>query len=169
MVRLYLDGSGCCFPRALARVSMSLSLSPISLADAKQYIADFHRHHKPPQGHKFSIAVRDADLKICGVVIVGRPVARMLDDGYTAEVTRLCTDGTRTACSILYAAAARASKAMGYRKVITYILESESGASLKASGWKFEKAAGGGTWDRPNIGRSRVDNHPTETKQLWSA
>lgn len=151
----------------LVGVSVSLHLSPVPLKEACQYIADFHRHHKPPQGHKFSIGVRDENAKLCGVVIVGRPVARMLDDGYTAEVTRLCTDGSKNACSILYAAAARAAKAMGYRKVITYILESETGASLKASGWRFEKIAGGGTWDRPN--RARIDKHPIEAKQLWSA
>jgi hypothetical protein len=154
-------------PWSLAGFVVSLHLAPISLKDACQYIADYHRHHKPPQGHKFSIAARDEALKLRGVVIVGRPVARMLDDGYTAEVTRLCTDGEKNCCSLLYAAAARAAKAMGYRKVITYILESESGASLKASGWKFERAAGGGSWSVPS--RPRIDKHPLEPKQLWSA
>lgn len=150
-------------------MSAGLKLYPITLKAANEFVAMHHRHHKPTQGHKFSIACLHPMGGICGVVIVGRPVARMLDDGVTAEVTRLCTDGTTNACSILYAAAVRASKAMGYRKVITYILESESGASLKASGWKYEKAAGGGTWDRPNIGRQRTDKHPIERKQLWSA
>lgn len=144
---------------------MSLTLAPISLKAANEYVAALHRHHKPTQGHKFSIACKDESGTVRGVVIVGRPVSRMLDDGYTAEVTRLCTDGAHNACSILYAAANRAARAMGYRKVITYILESETGASLKAAGWKFERAAGGGTWNR--AARARTDKHPLEAKQLW--
>lgn len=146
---------------------MSLVLSPISLKAANEYVASLHRHHKPTQGHKFSIACQDETGAVRGVVIVGRPVSRMLDDGFTAEVTRLCTDGAHNACSILYAAANRAARAMGYKKVITYILESETGVSLKAAGWKYERIAGGGTWSRPS--RGRTDKHPLESKQLWSA
>jgi len=89
----------------------------------------------------------------------------MADDGYTAEVTRLCTDGTPHACSLLYGAAARAAKALGYRKIITYILESESGVSLRASGWRMDRQSGGGSWSRPSRGRD--DKHPTEAKTRW--
>ena len=123
-----------------------------------------HRHHKPSQGYKFAIAVNDGE-KIVGVITVGRPVARMLDNGFTAEVTRCCTDGTRNACSMLYGAAWRTARAMGYKRLITYVLASESGVSLKASGWQEIGSAGGGSWSREN--RKRVDTHPTGEKTLW--
>src|SRR6185437_1547211 len=99
------------------------------------------------------------------VVIVGRPVARASDDGFTAEVTRCCTDGSRNACSMLYRAAWRAARAMGYRKLITYTLAEEGGASLMGAGFKCVGEAGGGTWNRE--GRPRVDMHPTQTKIRW--
>ena len=97
-------------------------LIPVSLAEANAFVAQHHRHHKPVTGHKFSIGCT-ADGQLVGVAIVGRPVSRYLDDGQTLEVNRLCTDGTKNACSMLYAAAWRAARAMGYRKMITYILE----------------------------------------------
>ena len=99
-----------------------LMLIPVSLAEANAFVAQHHRHHKPVTGHKFSIGCT-ADGQLVGVAIVGRPVSRYLDDGQTLEVNRLCTDGTKNACSMLYAAAWRAARAMGYRKMITYILE----------------------------------------------
>lgn len=98
----------------------------------------------------------------CGVAIIGNPVARMLDDGWTAEVTRLCTTGERNACSILYAAAWRACRALGYRRLVTYILDSEPGTSLRAAGWQCVGEAGGGSWGRAD--RPRVDKHPTQGK-----
>lgn len=101
----------------VATSTVSLELQPISFREACAFVTQFHRHHKPPQGHKFSIAAREGD-NVVGVVIVGRPIARMTDDGWTAEVTRLATDGTKNACSILYAAAWRAARAMGYRHVV---------------------------------------------------
>lgn len=143
---------------------MKLITSPITLREAAAFVAQTHRHHAPPQGGVFAIGCAESE-RICGVVIVGRPVARMLQDGYTAEVTRLATDGTKNACSLLYAAAWRAARAMGYRRLITYILESETGTSLKAAGWKFVGEAGGGTWSRE--GRPRVDRHPTQGKLRW--
>ena len=99
-----------------------LMLIPVSLAEANAFVAQHHRHHKPVTGHKFSIGCT-ADGQLVGVAIVGRPVSRYLDDGQTLEVNRLCTDGTKNACSMLYAAAWRAARAIGYRKMITYILE----------------------------------------------
>lgn len=114
---------------------MALKIVPISLRGANAYVRDHHRHHKPTVGHKFSIACADGQ-EIVGVAIVGRPVSRHLDDYWTLEVNRLCTDGTRNACSMLYAAAWRVARAMGYKRLITYILESEPGTSLKAVGWK---------------------------------
>ena len=97
-----------------------LSLVPVSLREANEFVCQHHRHHKPTVGHKFSIGVRE-DGRLAGVAICGRPVSRFLDDGYTLEVNRLCTDGVRNACSMLYGAAVRAARAMGYKKVITYI------------------------------------------------
>ncbi len=122
-----------------------LRLKPISLREANAYVKENHRHHKPVVGHKFSIGC-EADGKLVGVVIVGRPVSRYLDNGWTLEVTRLCTDGTRNACSFLYGAAARAAVAMGYERIITYTLDTETGSSLKAAGWKCDGPAGGICW-----------------------
>lgn len=99
-----------------------LTLKPVSLADANSFVALHHRHHRPVRGHKYSLGCM-ADGQLVGVAITGRPVSRYLDDGLTLEVNRLCTDGTKNACSFLYGAAARAAKAMGYRKIITYILD----------------------------------------------
>ena len=122
-----------------------LDICPVSLAEANAFVAEHHRHHKPVVGHKFSIGCTDGE-KIVGVAIVGRPVARYLDDGWTLEVNRCCTDGTRNACSILYAAAWRAARAMGYHKIVTYTLDTESGASLRAAGWTNAGLAGGNAW-----------------------
>ena len=112
-----------------------LKLAPVSLKEANYFVEHHHRHHKPVVGHKFSIGCTE-NGKLVGVAIVGRPVSRYLDDGWTLEVNRMCTDGTRNACSFLYGAAARAAKAMGYKKLITYILDTEDGTSLRAAGWK---------------------------------
>lgn len=122
-----------------------LRLRPVSLREANEYVRQFHRHHKPTVGHKFSIGCETGG-KLVGVVIAGRPVSRYLDDGRTLEVTRLCTDGTKNVCSFLYAAAARAAKAMGYERIITYTLDTEAGTSLKAAGWNCEGRAGGLRW-----------------------
>jgi len=138
-----------------------LEIVPITLAEANAFVERHHRHHKPTTGHKFSIGVTDGD-KIVGVAIVGRPVARYLDDGLTMEVTRCCTDGTRNACSILYATAWRAARAMGYKKLVTYILESENGASVRAAGWKCIGQEGGLRWTGKR--RPSVDLYPAQMK-----
>ncbi|GAH46961.1 unnamed protein product, partial [marine sediment metagenome] len=114
---------------------MTLIIVPIKLKEAKEFVKRHHRHHNPPVGHICSLAVA-CDDKIVGVAIIGRPIARALDKGFTAEVTRLCTDGTQNACSALYAAAWRAARSLGYKKLITYILNTEPGTSLIAAGWK---------------------------------
>ena len=137
---------------------------PITLKYANAFVTVHHRHHKPVVGHKFSIGA-DHDGRLVGVVIVGRPVSRHRDDGKTLEVTRLCTDGTRNACSFLYGAAARAAFALGYKRIGTYTLPNEGGASLRATGWKLIGERGGGSWSVPS--RLRVDKHPTGTKLLW--
>lgn len=144
---------------------MDFLLRPISFRAACDFIEKVHRHHKPPRGHKFSIAAEGLN-GIAGVVSVGRPVSRVLDNGSIAEVTRLCTDGTPNLCSFLYGAAARTAEGMGYEKIITYILGSEPGTSLRAVGWTCEGAAGGGSWDTPS--RRRGDHHPLEQKVRYA-
>lgn len=136
----------------------------IALSQANDFVAEHHRHHKPVVGHLFSIGAVFGD-QLVGVAIVGRPVARMRDDGLTAEVTRLCTDGTRNACSFLYGASARAAFALGFKRIGTYILASEDGSTLRAAGWRLIGETKGGTWSRPS--RGRVDKHPTQPKRLF--
>ena len=144
--------------------SDKLQLVRVELAEANAFVDALHRHHHSVVGHKFSLgAVLDGQL--VGVVIVGRPVARMRQDGRTLEVTRLCTDGTRNACSFLYGAAVRAAFALGYDRIGTYTLPSEGGASLRAAGWKLIGERGGGSWNRDH--RPRQDKAPTDTKLLW--
>lgn len=147
--------------RRLERRREMLEIVPMTLKEANAFVEQNHRHHGPTVGHKFSIGVSDGE-KIVGVAIVGRPVARHLDDGWTLEVNRLCTDGTRNACSMLYAAAWRAARAMGYKRVVTYILESENGASLRAAGWKCVGQAGGLRWTGKR--RPEVDLYPAQMK-----
>ena len=122
-----------------------LTVTPIDFAEANAFVATFHRHHKPMPGCKFCIAVSDTDGKVRGVAMVGRPVARNSDNGWTLEVNRVCTDGARNACSMLYGAAWRAAKALGYRRLVTYTLPEEGGASLRAAGFKLDKDDAGGS------------------------
>lgn len=148
---------------------MSLTIIPITFAEACAFVQTHHRHHKPPVGHLFSVAVADDAGVVRGVAIVGRPVARLLQDGFTAEVTRSATDGCDHANSCLYGAAWRAVKAMGYRRLVTYTQAEESGTSLRAAGWRVvaERPARAG-WDMPS--RPRVDTHPTQVQRtLWEA
>lgn len=142
-----------------------LKIVPCRLNYANAFVEKHHRHHKPVRGHKFSIAVADYEGIIHGVAIIGRPVSRVLDNGQTLEVTRLATDGCKNACSALYSAARRAAKAMGYRLLITYTLDTESGVSLRAAGWKCVGQTRGGSWSCPS--RQRIDKHPTQPKLRW--
>lgn len=142
-----------------------IALCPVSQREAFAFVRDHHRHHRPPRGALYAIAATDGQA-IVGVVIVGRPVARHLQDGYTAEVTRLCViDGVRNACSMLYGAAWRSARALGYRRLVTYTLVEEGGGSLRAAGWRLVGEAGGGSWSRRE--RPRVDTHPTQRKLRW--
>ena len=143
---------------------MMLELQPISYKEACNFIEQYHRHHLPPQGWKYGIAVNDGS-KVVGVVTVGRPVARNFDNGWTLEVTRCCTDGTYNCASMLYSAAWRAARALGYKRLITYTLKEEPGTSLKAANWKLIGEAGGGSWNRE--ARPRVDKAPVSQKMLW--
>lgn len=141
-----------------------LSIVPTTIREARRYVELNHRHNRPPQGAIFAIAVAMGG-EIVGVAIVGRPVARMLQDGWTAEVTRCCTDGTKNACSKLYAACWRAARAMGYRRIITYTRTGEPGTSLRASGWRLIGETQPQSWHRPS--RPRVDWEPRQKKFRW--
>lgn len=143
-----------------------LQLRPTTFREACDFIRKHHRHHKPPAGCRFVIGV-ELNGELVGVIVAGRPVSRVLDDGYTLEATRCCTDGTPHAASKLYAAVRRAAAAMGYKRVITYTLAEETGTSLRAAGWQPEAKSPGGSWSRPN--RPRQDPNPTGPKVRWGA
>ncbi len=147
---------------------MALTIVPVTFDDAWQFVAAHHRHHRPPIGHKFSLGVAVGETLV-GVAMVGRPVARHYDDGATLEVNRSATDGTEHANSMLYAAAWRAAKALGYRRLITYTQEGESGASLRGAGWRvvaeMPPRKGWSVPSRPRIDRG-VDGIQ---RTLWEA
>lgn len=146
---------------------------PVTFRQACAIVQSLHRHHKPPRGHKFSIGVQNGDGLLCGVAMVGRPVARAFDNGTTAEVIRTCTDGTRNANSMLYGAARKAAFAMGYRRILTYIEEGETGASLRAAGWwKVKDLPPRGNWaastkDERLKAMRDVDGRGGVARQLW--
>lgn len=144
---------------------MRLHVVPITQREAFAFVERMHRHHKPPRGSIFQIAVADEDSEVRGVAICGRPVSRMASDGWTLEVNRVATDGASNACSMLYGACWRAAKAMGYRRLITYTLPEEGGASLRGAGFELLGEAGGGSWSRKE--RPRVDLHPLQVKLKW--
>lgn len=148
---------------------MKLRVEPIGLRAANTYVEEHHRHHKASRGHKFSVSVVDEHGELRGVGIAGRPVSRMLDQSGHLEVVRVCTDGTKNACSMIYGALRRAGVALGYpaEKIITYTLASEPGWSLRAAGWHDDGLAGGGEWGRASRPRDVVA--PTETKRRWRA
>ena len=146
---------------------MKFHVVPVALVEANAFVELHHRHHPRVRGHKFSIGVIDAAAVIRGVAIVGRPVARGLDNGLTLEVTRVATDGTKDACSALYGAARRAAFALGYLKLVTYTLASESGVSLRAAGYRIVGEVRGRSWSCES--RPRIDRHPTQAKLRWEA
>lgn len=142
-----------------------MKIVPITLKLANEYVDNHHRHHRHTTGHKFSIGL-ESDGELIGVAICGRPVSRYLDNGRTLEINRLCTDGTYNACSMLYGACARIAKEMGYEKIITYILKSENGSSLKASNFICEGECGGAVWTGKRSGRD--NGVPQEKKTRWT-
>ncbi len=147
---------------------MSLQLVPVSFADAAAFVDGWHRHNTAPRGHKFSVGVA-VERRLVGVAMVGRPVARAYDDGTTLEVNRVATDGTPNACSMLYAACWRAVKALGYSRLVTYTQATESGASLRAAGWRVvaqRKTRAG--WDMPSRPRDNASYLASE-RTLWEA
>lgn len=158
------DGVTAAGERPVRDGGAKLEIRPISLKAANRYVEKYHRHHKATAGHKFSICACKGE-EIVGVAICGRPVSRYMDDGTVIEINRLCTNGTKNACSVLYGACSRIAKEMGYRKIVTYILESENGASLKASNFICEGRAGGEMWTGE---RKRDNGVPKEMKTRWS-
>ncbi len=138
---------------------------PVSFRQACDFINEHHRHHMAPQGMKFALGISDGQ-KLVGVLTAGRPVSRHRDDGFTLEVTRLCVKRAYiNSCSKLYAAARRIAREMGYRSLITYTLNEETGGSVRAAGFQFMGKSMGGSWS--GISRKRVDKHPTGVKNLW--
>lgn len=141
-----------------------LTVVPLPLDEANAFVRQHHRHSNPVVGHKFSLGAALGGA-IVGVAIVGRPVARQLDDGLTVEALRVCTDGTPNACSFLYGAAWRAARTLGYRRIVTYTLKDESGISLSAAGWKVVREVPAASWSCPS--RPRVDKHPIQPRLAW--
>lgn len=140
-----------------------MEIKPITFKQASDFINKNHRHHGATVGCKFCIGLFEGE-KMIGCAVCGRPVSRYLDDGLTCEINRLCTDGTMNACSMLYGASARVAKAMGYRKIITYILESENGSSLRASNFVCDGIAGGTHWTGE---RDKGQKIPKEMKKRY--
>ena len=137
---------------------------PLELKQANAFVMNFHRHHQPVYRDKFRFGC-EVEGYLRGVIQCARPVSRMLDDGKTIEVVRCCTDGTPNVCSFLYSRAIKIAKIMGYYRIITYTLDSENGASLKASGFIFDGFTNGGSWNR--LSRPRNTTAPTNVKKRW--
>jgi hypothetical protein len=157
-----------------------LVAKPLELKEANNFVAKLHRHHAPVHRDKCRVGCVDKDGILHGVIQLARPVSRVMDDGKTLEVVRLCTDGHKNACSFLYSRAARIAKELGYQHIITYILQSECGSSLKAAGWQLEdESCGGGSWNTPSRPRELINNqmtlfggnskpkYSTQKKQRW--
>lgn len=151
-----------------------MRLIPTTITAAKAFVARHHRHNEAPVSALWAVGCGDgAAGLLCGVAIVGRPNGRGLDDGWTCEAVRVATDGHDNACSMLYSAAARAAKALGYQSIITYTLASEPGTSLLAAGWEREEdLPPRETWDTPARRRTQrdmfgEDRRPAEAKVRW--
>ena len=152
-------------PKALQK-SEKLVIVPVTREIAMQYVEDHHRHLGKPTGTIFQIGCAKLETNtLCGVAIVGNPVARLINDGWTLEVNRCCTDGTRNATSALYGACWRVAKGLGYRRLITYTHVAESGESLKGAGWKIVGEVAPQTWHRKK--RPAVDKGPSTAKFKW--
>lgn len=145
---------------------LTLKTIPLSYKKACTFINSYHRHHTAPQGHRFSIGLTDGD-NLVGVVMAGNPVSRYLDDGVTLEITRCCIKSSvyKNGVSKLISAVYQAAKAIGYTKIVTYVLEDESGISLKACGFDFDGTSDGGSWNCKS--RKRIDKAPTGPKKRW--
>ena len=146
------------------RRSTHFRIIPLTLAQANALISRLHRHHKPVVGHRFTLGAETDDARLVGAAVVGRPIARAVDQYRVAEVTRLVTDGTPNACSFLYSAAARIAREMGFDRIQTYILDNEPGTSLHAAGWTFDGHTQGGDWNH-SWRKGRRTDQPMVPKQ----
>jgi hypothetical protein len=152
---------------SLKVTAVTLSLKPLSMREANEHVARIHRHHDPVRGCKFAVGAVTADGTLAAVAIAGQPAAFANNDGWTLEITRLASDGTPNACSMLYGAARRAAAALGYRRLLTYTLATEPGISLRAAGWTaISTDSRPRTWDRPNRRRARHE-HELVAKTRW--
>lgn len=148
---------------------MSLEIVPMTLREANRFVQHHHRHHRPDRGHRFSLGC-ERDGELVGVAIIGRPKGRGIQDGRTAEVTRLCTldsPRARNAASMMLGAAWRAARALGYLRLITYTLAREDGASLRAAGWHLAAEVPGRDWTTPSRPRERQSPVQGEDKLRW--
>src|SRR2546423_3826056 len=141
------------------------TIVPCTLEEANRFVRQVHRNHGTVLGSRFCLAIADRTGTVRGIAIVGRPSARLLDDTQTLEITRVATDGFKNACSMLYAAAWKAGKAIGYRRLVTYTLMTEPGSSLKALGWRYVKNRSGKSWNRGKRSGKRHDPHPPSIKK----
>ena len=139
---------------------------PLHIREANEFVRQYHRHNKPSAGGKFALGAA-VEGKLVGVAIAGRPVARNLDNGKTLEVLRVCTDGTPNANSFLYSRVKRIAILMGYSMIITYTLQEESGASLKAVGAKIIGEVQPKEWSSPSRSRQSQDVYG-KTKWKWA-
>ena len=139
---------------------------PCTTEKAKEFVLAIHRHHGPNVAAKFALACADETDTVRGVALVGRPVARLLDDGMTLEVNRVATDGCPNACSFLYGLSAHIGKKLGYRRIFTYIREDEPGISLRGAGWVSEGPIRARSWNMP--GRARVDKTEVVRRERWT-
>ena len=145
-----------------------LLMKPVTFRQANEFIKQYHRHNTVSQGCKFCVSVVDENGVMRGVAIAGRPVSRHLDDGYTCEIVRLCTDGTKNCCSKLYAACCHIAREMGYRKMITYVLMSETGSSLLASGFTLvAENCGKEKWTGKRYSNKTQSIRPAECKKRY--
>jgi hypothetical protein len=145
-----------------------LYLVPVSQRDAKAFCLMWHRHHAPPRGMKFAVGAAAGGVLVA-IAITGRPVARAYDDGATLEVTRVASDGTPNACSMLYGACARAAFALGYTRLVTYTQAGESGASLRAAGWRVvAERKPRPSWNMPSRPRT-ANGSEGIARTLWEA
>jgi hypothetical protein len=146
-----------------------MELQPIDFKSAKAFVDDFHRHNVGSKGHKFSIGLQE-NGELIGVCMVGRPIARFMDDKWTLEVLRVCVlDGHKNANSKLYGAAWNVAKNLGYRRLITYTLTTESGSSLRGAGWKIvaEVKPHKDGWNMPGRAREMPLRYPKGDKYRW--
>lgn len=143
-------------------MSAKLTLVPLTLREANDFVANFHRHNgrTARNGGKFAIGASDGE-RLVGVAIVGNPISATFMNGFTAEVLRACVhdDAPRNTNSFLYGACWRAWRAMGGRRLVTYTLRTESGASLRGAGWKIVGEV------KPTEDGWRKDDHLNNSRQ----